>query len=93
MPTYYARVRAVNRLGASVWSHATTLRTKAGAPAAVTHLRQTGLYTHSARVAWDPDETRGVPVLGYTLATADDDTSSTLRRRDCAPMPLPANEM
>ena len=65
--TYHFRLRALNRMGASLWSHAATVRTLAGRPGAVARLRQTGTYTRSARVAWERAAPRGAPVRGYQL--------------------------
>ena len=65
--TYHFRLRALNRVGASLWSHAATVRTAAGVPLAPPRLRQTAIYTRSARVAWDRVAPRGVPIRGYQL--------------------------
>merc|ERR1740117_2678991 len=67
--TYYARLRAFNRLGASPWSHALTIHTTAGVPPVVRGLRQSGVYSYSARAAWEAATPRGEAIAGYTLQT------------------------
>ena len=52
--TYYARLRAFNRLGPSAWSHALTIRTTPGVPAKVLGLHQSGVYSYSARLGRGP---------------------------------------